>query len=377
MHELTDAIGLLEKAGCGCRALARKMDTWGPDGCEVHRQEIVEHLNKAAAGVSWPQRLRATKGLLSRRIFLNPLDPAGSLLDAALALAKRKPLEILFNLPPGIGDCSWVYSKIAALAETRGIAVRVGASGLARSLSFVQLLPHVDCLGWGPQFSESSKFVDFHTDLASLEPGEYSLFANPWLEDGHRLLDAWPKQETRYHYRIDTTPAMVARAKQIVGNAQRPVIGFYCSSGRRDDRWQNIWSTGDWLQLLQGAAKLVPGATFVAVSALYDTRTASVARILRDRGYHVRECIGPHIGVTIEVMRRLEYFFAYPSGLGILGDVIDTPTLMFYWPGFHDRFIDTYADPKNVENGRHLNLLFPPVPEALAVFKERGLPCID
>lgn len=83
------------------------------------------------------------------------------------------------------------------------------------------------------------------------------------------------------------------------------------------------------------------------------------------------ECIGAHIGVTIETIRRLDSFVAYPSGLGILGDVLDTPTVMFYWPDFHDPFINTYADPKNVASGRHLNLLFCPPNDALRVLDSR------
>ena len=85
------------------------------------------------------------------------------------------------------------------------------------------------------------------------------------------------------------------------------------------------------------------------------------------------ESIGCHIGTTIEVLRRLDYFLAYPSGLGILCDVVDTPCLMFYWPNFHDAFLNTYADPANVASGRHLNLLFDTPAKALATYARKGL----
>lgn len=37
-------MAIKESGGCNCRSYARKMDSWGPDGCEQRRGEIVEHL---------------------------------------------------------------------------------------------------------------------------------------------------------------------------------------------------------------------------------------------------------------------------------------------------------------------------------------------
>ncbi len=32
------------KGGCGCKDMQKKMDSWGPDGCEKRRDQIVAHL---------------------------------------------------------------------------------------------------------------------------------------------------------------------------------------------------------------------------------------------------------------------------------------------------------------------------------------------
>ena len=32
------------KGGCGCKDMAKKMDKWGPDGCEEKEDLIVKHL---------------------------------------------------------------------------------------------------------------------------------------------------------------------------------------------------------------------------------------------------------------------------------------------------------------------------------------------
>ena len=34
----------LESKGCACANLAKKMNIWGPEGCEKKRQRIVKHL---------------------------------------------------------------------------------------------------------------------------------------------------------------------------------------------------------------------------------------------------------------------------------------------------------------------------------------------
>jgi len=62
--------GIVETGGCNCRAMARKMDTWGVDGCEEHMDEILDHMEAEATKrrLPIPFRRSLTKLLVNRAI---------------------------------------------------------------------------------------------------------------------------------------------------------------------------------------------------------------------------------------------------------------------------------------------------------------------
>lgn len=89
-------LAIMDTAGCGCKAFAGRMDSWGVDGCETHRADIIDHLvaNSAilAAGIA------AAKvpgcGLLAKLVGTKAAEPllrlgAGWLLSKAMEDAKR------------------------------------------------------------------------------------------------------------------------------------------------------------------------------------------------------------------------------------------------------------------------------------------------
>ncbi len=44
MSRLIPSWAVQFKGGCGCKDMQRKMDSWGADGCEKRRDQIVAHL---------------------------------------------------------------------------------------------------------------------------------------------------------------------------------------------------------------------------------------------------------------------------------------------------------------------------------------------
>jgi hypothetical protein len=81
-----------------------------------------------------------------------------------------------------------------------------------------------------------------------------------------------------------------------------------------------------------------------------------------------------HIGEVITLLESLDYLFAFPSGIGVLGDVVGCPTLHFLPAMERLRHLrETYADPFTLATGRHLNQHFCSVEEALDLFGEKGL----
>jgi hypothetical protein len=53
LKKLIEQLGLVERKGCKCRKMARKMNRWGTAGCREHKAEIVAHLNEAYHNLTW------------------------------------------------------------------------------------------------------------------------------------------------------------------------------------------------------------------------------------------------------------------------------------------------------------------------------------
>ena len=121
-------------------------------------------------------------------------------------------------------------------------------------------------------------------------------------------------------------------------------------------------------------AGLYPGCALIGLGAKFDDKTLEVFAGLEHQGKNVTSAIGQtEIGATIEIIRGLDFLFAFPSGLGILADVVDTPCQMWYW--YREdclRFPNTYADPKNIENKRHTNLYYASIADSINFFLQNG-----
>lgn len=97
----TELIGIMKELGieakpnCSCKATAAKMDAWGIDGCEQHRDWIVQQIEANAAKWSWIEVLQ-----IAARNAVNPLalslafreNVYHALLDEAIARAKSRVL---------------------------------------------------------------------------------------------------------------------------------------------------------------------------------------------------------------------------------------------------------------------------------------------
>ena len=291
--------------------------------------------------------------------------------------------SIIFDVPPGIGDISWVYSKIVDLLPTTRIAFKICGDEPRRSHEFVSLLPGVLNLSYGGFYRYMVKrLLPYNADLRKLKAGHYSLSLNPHLEAGQRIEDAYPLQRAHYHYPLNTTPRQQQAADKIaqVGTATTK-IGFYCSSykHRKDLGW---WMPDQWITFLNRVNAAVPNAEFISLGAAYDDKTTDVVNQLSKQGkLKVRSIVGQtDVGTTLEVLKRLDYFTAFPSGLGVLCDVIKTPCLMSYWSNLLEQFKDfpkSYADPESLTSHRHLIVPYLEPDEIFEIFLDKGLPWIN
>jgi len=91
LKKIIAAYRLVPTETCGCEAMIQQMNAWGIAGCREHRAEILAHLHKAYAELnpSWADQARMGAKALAMGIIINPFDPAGSLLNAAIERARK------------------------------------------------------------------------------------------------------------------------------------------------------------------------------------------------------------------------------------------------------------------------------------------------
>jgi len=87
----------INAAGCGgCGRTLAWMNELGPDGCQANRAEIVRQIaaNKRTAGIDWKATAaaiaRGVGDVLTGKLWINPIDPLGSLVDAAIARERAR-----------------------------------------------------------------------------------------------------------------------------------------------------------------------------------------------------------------------------------------------------------------------------------------------
>lgn len=288
-------------------------------------------------------------------------------------------IDLTFEVPPGLGDITWCYQKIFdLLGPERNVSFKICGDKPHRGSDFVDTLPGITNLGYGRSYVLTKReIVPYKSDLSKLDSGTYAISLNPWLEAGRQIDKAYPFQKAKYHFQTRITPEQFDRAECFLNLASGEgfKIGFYCSSyAHRKDL--GFWSVDEWVHFLKMIQDLYPTAKFVALGAKYDDRTFDVYTRAVLAGLNVTSTLGiANVAVTKQIIAGLDYFFAFPSGLGIIADVVDTPCTMWYWSNLipeNEKFPNSYADPINVESGRHINLPYLKVLPSIDYFVKHG-----
>lgn len=283
-------------------------------------------------------------------------------------------MSLTFLVPPGIGDFSAMYQKICRI--DREIIIQPSADSPERLGPFLDVLPRVKNGGYsghGTGYSVNQTLAP-GTDLGSLPDGRYLLSINRFLEEGHKVAD-WIPGPTDYHYEIRLPDDYSRPLGHFLGQiGERPLIGVYCSAYGNSRHW-GFWGVEEWRTFLENVRKLIsPEAAFIFIGAEYDLQISDVVygwmQAVGIPSYYVQGMF--HISATIELIRRLDYFFSFPSGLGFLADVVRTPNMMWF-PDSLDLMRGTFCDPEQYEKGHSIHQLFSDPIRACEQWKEIGL----
>lgn len=282
-----------------------------------------------------------------------------------------------FNVPPGLGDISWIYSKLVNLGRPFKLNICENYT-LNRASGFVDLLPGVVNGGY-KNFSYQENFISkklglpVDTDMKALPDGEYFLSANLWLDAGNRLETFLPGLETSFHYEMNIPQVAKDQVAGLMKGLSGPIIAIYTSKYNAPETGWFLWSPEQWEGFCRAIYNELGGCSFVFLGAKFDL-TVGIETAERVKAFApVADMIGKtEVSHAVEILKQSDYLFAFPSGIGILGDVVNTPTLMFLPSPRHDKLKDTYADPENVRSGKHLNVMYCAPWEAFEIWKERG-----
>lgn len=251
-----------------------------------------------------------------------------------------------FHVPAGIGDVSWAYSKLGGI-EANWIVANGWPN---RTSPFLELLPNVVSSTYGDfsyhdilQFEQAAG-VGFHPKWADIK-GMEKLYIEPnrHLEEGMRLEEWLPDLPTNFHYDINIPEEDVLRAANKLARFPRPLIGISAASYRGSEAWKT-WGYAEWspyLRWLHGEL----GGTILLLGGFWDDLTDTLA----DDGWP--SLVGrTSVGTVMEILKRLDYYVGFSSGLGIIRTVLNKNVFMM-WPDFQMELSRSWAPPEMLESG--------------------------
>ena len=271
-----------------------------------------------------------------------------------------------FVVPPGIGDISWIYSKLVGLG--RALHITVPHSNHDRAVPYLDLLSWVASAHYahvanpakmdkgivGPEWTVERLVQEAERESVPIE-------LNRWLEAGNRIEDFMPGLPTVHHYSLDIRPRDIRQAEKALGSWRR-FICLYCANRDTVRRWGG-WSPGDWAVLAGLLCRYFDIAGVVLIGAGWDREFAdSVIKRLRCPYLDLVDKLP--IGATLHVVRKGSYLVAFPSGIPILSVVMDKPTMMFY-PEHLEAMQNAWAPKDMIGSGAYKGLQFCPPVEAL------------
>jgi len=264
---------------------------------------------------------------------------------------------MVIGVPSGIGDISWVYSKLSTVGK---LEYQIADGWPYRAVDYMKLLPQVESVRYGEfEFQDIVAFqcVQERTlgepltweALQRSGASRVLLQPNHHLERGHPLARWLPDLPTDYHYPIHIPVHCEAEASMLLGGVVDPAraVGITCASYRGSVAWKT-WGLEEWVELC--GYLTTGGWTPVFLGAVWDDLTAAVSEAVPGGV----DLVGrTSFGTACAVHQKLAFFIGFSSGLGIIRSVLGLPTYML-WPVHQQALSTSWADPEDLKSLRYL-----------------------
>ena len=181
----------------------------------------------------------------------------------------------------------------------------------------------------------------------------------------------FPKRRSKCLDKLDfQTFQYEIHASQLINNEAELHIGIYSSAIKNISAW-NGWQPSQWVRFCNLITKKYPKVHFYLIGAEYDDTTEEIYMKLNNatlvQGYH--------LGVIVELFKRLDNFFAFASGLPIISTMLKCKTLMFYPPKRPDLFPNlaySFARKKDINTHRYIPMIWDSVDNVMKVIEEKN-----
>lgn len=260
------------------------------------------------------------------------------------------PLSV--TVATGIGDISWIYSKLVGLGRPIDLTI-MNDPLYVRAISYVKTLPGV-CSVKYEELPDSDSMIKnaWNGNYEELKQKESAnerivMVANNWINAGERLEGYYPDLPTDFHYEMQTTQEHKEIAKILLPHSVG-YMGIITGSVGGNKAWDG-WTPDDWVAFVKKVKSEFPGVVFVLIGAPYDIDYHDLL-IPKLDGIEYIDLVGktPDMGVTIEVLKRLDYHVGFCNGLGMLSNVLNKGTCLFY-PDSLEKARYSWPCPKSIE----------------------------
>lgn len=244
-------------------------------------------------------------------------------------------------VPSGIGDFSWMWSKLVTTPHNFHIEYIGGLPD--RMNAFLNLLPKDRVLSiksnpdHATKWDEDGQLVCFPRSkesiainkvncLAMMQPGTtYFIENNSWLEAGRRI-ELWNKEEipeTDFHYAMD-------------GKLIRPVKGNYFIVNFSSYGTKKAWGYYD-VPIATDVVEYLcrkTGWEAVFIGGQYDDYTTDIYKTLSARGMYCHSIVGktPNLTEVIPLLQQARMYFGACSGLMVLTNNLKVSVATYYPP---------------------------------------------
>lgn len=258
------------------------------------------------------------------------------------------------TVPAGIGDNIWILSKLLSTGEKFHFRIPDGTP--QRGKQIFDLLPQIaESCTYTPDLSytkiDKQNTATKGKKWADIKQQSFFLSANTWLEQGNRLEGWLPDLPISYRLEYDTTLDDRYSAAELLPGFDH-YIGIYGSAYSNARNW-NMWGPDEWFAFARMIHERNKDIRFVLIGATYDTDLADqlMAKFWEHKIPFV-STIGQPLSVVIEILKRLQYFVGFPSGLSILNETLGKDTLMFY-PQHLKLMMNAWAQPGRIASGAY------------------------